>query len=247
MKSQMKTIADTECPMSLIDEKYLKNILSNLIINKMSASVNVRDIDNALHECIIYVMLNIFLNDTSQTVSTREQLHRKFHVIKNLKCKIFLKMNILNAKQMNIDLINKIIIIFICKNLVISIKIIFKSNIRIKKIVHSKKKIIISSKSVVKISTYFKKKKLSDNRDYLFEFNQTNFIAIFEKVESFYTHICDYNFSFVQIKNDLFISMILFKRVRLNTLTEYEKKNCYQIETKYHETVVVTDVKKHYV
>ena len=159
MKFQIKTIVDTECSMSLIDENYLKNILSNLIISKMSISIKVCDINNALYECIIYVMLNIFLNDTSQTVLIREQLHKKFHIMKNFKCKIFLKMNILNAKQMNIDLINKIMIIFICKNLMILIKIIFKSNARIRKIVHSKKKIIISFKSVAKIPTYLKKKK----------------------------------------------------------------------------------------
>ena len=139
MKCQMKTIVDPECSMNLIDENYLKNILSNLIINKMFVSINICDIDNALHECIIYVMLNIFLNDTFQIISTREQLHKEFHVIKNFKCKIFLKMNILDAKQMNIDLINKIMIISICKNLMILIKIIFKSNARIKRIVHSKK------------------------------------------------------------------------------------------------------------
>ena len=69
MKFQMKTIIDTECSMSLIDENYLKNILFNLIINKISASVNVRDINNVLHECIIYVKLNIFLNGTFQIVS----------------------------------------------------------------------------------------------------------------------------------------------------------------------------------
>ena len=131
----MKTILDTKCSMNLIDENYLKNILSKLIINKMSVSVNVRDINNVLHECIIYVMLNIFLNDTFHIVSTRKQLHNKFHVVKNFKCKIFLKMNILDAEQMNIDLINKIMIIFICKDLVISIKIIFKLNARIKRII----------------------------------------------------------------------------------------------------------------
>ena len=136
----MTIIVDTKCSMNLINEKYLKNILSNLIINKMFVSVNVRDINNVLHECIIYVMLNIFFDDTSQTVPAREQLHKKLHIMKNFKCKNFLKMNILDAEQMNIDLFDKIMMISICKNLMISIKIILKSNARIRKIVYSKKK-----------------------------------------------------------------------------------------------------------
>ena len=158
MKSQIKTIVDTECLMSLLDENYLKNILPNLIISKMPVSVNVRGIENILYKCIIYVMLDIFLNESSQTAPIRKHIHREFHVIKNFKCKIFLKINILNAKQMNIDLINKIMMIFICKNLIVSIKITFKSNVRIKKMIHSKKKIIIFVKSIVKVSTYLKKK-----------------------------------------------------------------------------------------
>ena len=136
MKSQIKTIVNTECSMNLIHKNYLKNILFNLIISKMSVSINVRDINNVLHECITYVMLNVFLNGTSQIVLIRKQLHKKFHVMRNFKCKIFLQMNILNAEQMSINLINKIITISICKNLIMSIRIIFKSNVRIKKVVH---------------------------------------------------------------------------------------------------------------
>ena len=246
MKSQMKAIADTGCSMNLIDEDYLKNILPNLIISRMPAPINVRGIGNALHECIIYVMLNIFLNGIFQAASIRRQLHKKFHIVKDLKCKILLEMDILDAKQMNIDLFNKVMMIPTCKNLVVSIRIALKPNARIKKIVHSKKKITISIKSVVKVPTYLKKKKLPDNRDYLFEPNQADFTAAFEKIEGFYTHICDCNLSFVQVKNDLFISMALPKRARLGTLTEYEKKKCYQVEAEYHEAVIVIDVKEHY-
>ena len=154
----MKTIVNTECSMSLIDENYLKNILFNLIINKMSISVNVRNINNVLHECIIYVMLNIFLNDTFQIVSPREQLHREFHIMKNFKCKILLKMNILNAKQMKIDFVNKIMMISICKNLIMSVRIILKSNARIKKIVHSKKNHHFSQISCQSFYIFEKKK-----------------------------------------------------------------------------------------
>ena len=156
MKFQIKTIVDTKCSMNLIDEKYLKNILFNLIINKMFVSINVRDINNILHECIIYVMLNIFFDDTFQIISIRKQLHKEFHIMKIFKCKIFLKMNILNVKQLNINLINKIMVIFICKNLIILIKMIFKSNVRIRTIVHSKKKSLFLLNQLSKSSHIWK-------------------------------------------------------------------------------------------
>ena len=246
MKSQIKAIVDTECSMNLIDENYLKNILSNLIISKMSVSVNVRDIKNALHKCITYVILDIFLNESFETVLTWKHIHREFHIVKNLKCKFFLKMNILNAQQMKTNLFNKIMMIFICKNLIISIKIILKSNAQIRRMMHSKNEIVISVKSVIKMFTYLKKIFFFENRNYFFESNQANFVVVLKKIENFYIHICDCNLFFVQIRNDLFMSIVLFKRARLDTLIKYEKKNCYQIKIKYHETVIVINVKEHY-
>ena len=246
MKPQVEAVADTGCPMSLIDEDYLRNILPNLIISKMPAPVNVRGIGNALHECTTYAMLDIFLDGSSQTAPARGHIHREFHVVKNLKCKILLGMDILGAEQMNIDLANKVMVIPTCKDLVVSIRIAPKPNARIRRVVHSKEEITIPAKSVAKVPTYLKGKKLPDNRDYLFEPNQAELTAAFGRVGGFYTHICDCNISFVQVKNDLPIPVALPKRARLGTLTEYEEEGCYQVEAEYHEAAIVINVKEHY-
>ena len=223
--------------MNFIDEKYLKGILFDVIIIKMSKSINVREIENVFHKCSIYVLLNIYFDDLFRIVSIKEHLHKKIHVIKNLKCKILLDIDILNAKQINIDLINKVMIISTCQNLVVIIKIVSKSNVRIKRIVHVKK-IIIFDKTIIKMSIYLKKK-LFDDRDYFFESNQTELTVVLKKIEGFYIHICNCNVDFVQIKNDKFISIVVFRRVRLRTFTKYEKKNCYQIENEYYEIAIL--------
>ena len=158
MKKTIEIVANTKCSMSLIDEIYLIDIFFNVIVSKMSASVNVRGINNVVHENSIYFVLKIFLNEIANAKFSREQLTREFHIILDLKCKVFINMNILKSKKINIDLINKIMIISICRNLIVIIRIIPKSNARIRKIIHVKNETIIPVKTVVKVPTYFKKK-----------------------------------------------------------------------------------------
>ena len=245
MNNFIEIVANTNCSMNLINEFYLLKILSNVSISQMPAPVNVRGIGNVHHECNFYVMLDLFLNGTSMIKSARGQLHREIHIVKNLKCKLLLKMNILKTKQINLNMLNKIMTIPICKNLMISIRITPKSNARIKRIVHSKKNTVIFVKTITKIPTYLKNKKLSNDKNFLFELNQKKLTAALKKTNGFYIHVCDCNLFFVQIRNDLTISVIISRRSRLSILIEYEKKECYQIESSYHEAAIVKNIKKH--
>ncbi len=54
-KSSIKEVADIKCAMSLMNIRYLIVIVSNAAVLKMSAFINVRDIDNALHQSSFYV------------------------------------------------------------------------------------------------------------------------------------------------------------------------------------------------
>ena len=240
MKDFIEFVTDIECLMSFIDESYLLNILFKTTISKMPTSVNVRGIKNAFHECVAFIVLNVFLNETLNSKSVRNQLLREFHIIKNLKCRILIEMNVLEAEQISLNMINKVMIIPICKNLIIDIRIAPKPNVRIKRIVHSKKKTIIPLKTTAKISTYLKKRKLFNDRNYLFEFNVSELTIALKKAENFYIHVCDCNMFYVHVKNDRSTSIIFVCRARLKTLTEYEKKDCYEIENSYHEIALIT-------
>ena len=158
MKEIIETVANTKCSMNLIDEIYLTDIFSNAIISKMPAPINVRSIGNVVHENSIYFVLKIFLNEIADAKPARGQLTRKFHIIPDLKCRVLISMNILKPEKINIDLINKIMIIPTCRNLIVIIRIAPKPNAKIKKIIHVKNETIISVKTVAKVPTYLKKK-----------------------------------------------------------------------------------------
>ena len=168
----IKIVTNIECAMFFINEKYFRKILFDENVIKMIVLINVKNIKNVHKKCDIYVFLILYLNGESKDVSVREYFRREIHVIKNLKCKFFFEMNILKTKQIIINLINKIMIIFTCKNLIMFIKIASKSNARICRVIYFKNQIVIFFKSMTQISIYMKNKSLSDDKNYFFESNQ---------------------------------------------------------------------------
>lgn len=231
----IEEVANIDCAMSLIDVRYLTIIISFAKIIKMNAAMNVRDIDNVLHECESYVMLNFYLDDLFNDKKARGHIHREFHIVNDLKCKLLMSLDIMTSKQMIINLIDKSLFISMCDNLVVSIRINSKSNSRITRVMHSKVSIIISLNSVTSISIYMRDKKLLFNRDFLFESNHEKLSFSLEVMRDLYTHVCDCNMNFVHVRNDLFTSVIVSSRTRLDVLIEYEEKNCFQIDLAYHE------------
>jgi hypothetical protein len=234
-KSLIERITDIECVMFLIDTKYLMTILSKIDIEKMSTSIKVRDIENVLHQFSAYIMLDLYLDELSNDKKIRDHIRREFDDVNDLKCKLFMRFNIMISEEMIINLKNKSLIIFICENMTILIRINLKSNSRIKRIVHSKKSVIIFSNSVMSVSIYLREKKLSFNKNFLFESNHDVLTISLDDMSDLYTHVCDCNLIFVHVRNDLFKSVIISLRTRLELLIEYEEKECFQIESDLHE------------
>jgi hypothetical protein len=238
-KSFIEGVIDIECAMSLLNIKYLIVILSTVTIMKMPVLINVRGIDNALHQSSSYVMLDLYLDGIFHENKARGHIRREFHLIDGLKCRILMRLDIMISEKMIINLVDKSFVISTCENLVILIRINSKLNSRIRRIVHSKKSVVISSNSVVSISTYLRGKKLFLNRDFLFELNNNALTESLSDLGGFYTHVCDCNLTFVHVRNALVNSVTISSKTRLRLLTEYEKEECFQVETELHEWVVV--------
>jgi hypothetical protein len=240
-KSATEDVADIECAMSLIDIKYLFTIVSETKVITMLVSINVQDIENVIHQFNAYVMLNLYLNEIFKDRKTKDHIRREFHIVNDLKCRILMKLNIMTSKKMIINLVDKSLIIFTCENLIVSIRINSKSNSRIKRIIHSKEFVTISFNSVMSVSIYMREKKLSFNKDYLFESNNDVLTTSLEDLSDFYTHVCDCNMIFVHVRNDFVKSIMISSRTRLKFLIEYEKKECFQIDFEMHEWTVTCD------
>ena len=51
--------------MSLIDRKFLKEILSNIEIKKIRMNINIKKIDTFKHMINDYCLLDLYISDTS--------------------------------------------------------------------------------------------------------------------------------------------------------------------------------------
>ena len=240
----IEIVTNIEYAMFFINENYFRKILFDENVIKMIVSINVKNIKNVHKKCNIYVFFALYLNDESKNVSVREYFRREIHVIKNLKCKFFFEINILKAKQIIINLINKIMTIFTCKDLIMFIKIALKSNARICRVIYFKNHIVIFFKSMTQISIYMKNKLLSDDKNYFFELNQQQLTVFLKQLNDFYTHICHDNVTEVHVRNDKNMTIKILRRARLKILIEYEVEDYYQIDNMYYEMTMMNNIKK---
>ena len=244
LQTPVKAVTDSECVVFLIDETYFRQILFAKKFIKMTVFINVRKIENVFRENDFYLFLNLYLNEIFRDSSTREYFRKKIHIVNDLKCKIFLNMNILKTKQMTFNMKNKIMILFTCKNLIVLIRITSKSNARIRRVIQFKNQTVISVKAVTQMFIYFKKKRLSDDKNYFFKSDQKQLAIVLNEMNDFYVHVCEENLICVQIKNDRNVTVKISRKIRFDTLTKYEKKEYYQLNKTYHDVAIIISVKQ---
>jgi hypothetical protein len=134
--------------------------------------------------------------------------------------------------------IEKIFIDFRIRTFVISIILGFSANIRairknikiIKIVVNSRKKEIISSNIIKEIPIRIRKK-LNDNRDFLFLSEYPNVIC----------HIMNSNFSFIQICNDGEDPIRISKK-RLKFIKEFIEIEYHHVDPESHDFIILRNI-----
>jgi hypothetical protein len=146
------------------------------------------------------------------------------------KLKILIAINIVN--------IEKIFINFRIRTFAINIILKFNTNIGairknikiIKIVVNSRKKEIISLNIIKEISIRIRKK-LNNNRDFLFLSEYPNVIY----------YIIDSNFSFIQIHNNG-EDLIRVPKERLEFIKEFIKTEYYHVDSESHNFAILRDI-----
>jgi hypothetical protein len=146
----------------------------------------LRGIGNDLHRINEYMIISFYIYRKVRGSSCLIEITAEIHVVNTFKLKILIAIDIVNIK--------KIFINFRIRTLAINIIPEFSTNIRtirknikiIKIVVNSRKKEIIPLNTIKEIQKRIKKK-LNDNRDFLFLSEYSNAIC----------HIMNSNFSFI--------------------------------------------------
>ncbi len=172
---------NTECIMSLVNRKFLMKQALKTIIKWMPSSIQIKGIEIRTHQCEKYMNLAIYLlGNKIRTVIIEQEVH----IVKDLKMKMLVGLNILSPEKIFIMMNNTEAVIKSCNNIRVPLIVHFWSANQVKKTILSEKTISISSRSYATVNVV--KTSLSKNQDLLFK------PECQQKDSSIYAHIVDH-------------------------------------------------------
>jgi hypothetical protein len=138
-------------------------VLSEIKIHRTNESMIVKDIETATHNCFEYVRLKLFISEFKEIV----KLNRQAHVVNNLRVKFFMRMNILESKEIILNLRRRKMTLTLCENVKVDIKItsIAMNATSINRVILTERLVSISAKFIVSVS--IKMKETLFDRDFL--------------------------------------------------------------------------------
>ncbi len=174
---------------TLLDHMFFKSQHTKVKIHTMTMLISVWEISFNKHMTNEYVIVSIHL---AGTVKSNQQeveaiITWEAHLVDGLKTKMLVEMNIMRPEQINIITLKKQIIIDICQNTVISIKICLWSS-SIKHIIHIKFNIVISLHIKQPISVYHIRH--LPEQDFLFKLKDSSNLAL-------YAYMIDFSLSVI--------------------------------------------------
>ncbi len=217
---------NTETEALLTNKQFVLKRLSSTHIHLMTSSLTIRDIDSNVHEIEKYVNFSIYLSSKDDSIRLIE-IHRKMHLVKELKTNMLIKNDILESKEIIIDVQIKKAIIRNCENIIIEVKIHQRKSF-IRKNVVNQFAILISLDFYVKI--LYKIKDLLTNRDFLFESSSEVLIFIF-------VHIIDARIIEIMIRNESKRIMKISKNFKLDVTQKIQYENCFYASQEHHLTL----------
>jgi len=222
---------NTECTMSLVNREFLMKQALKTTIKRMLSSIQVKGIKVRTHQCEEYMNLAIYLSDNKTRTAVIEQ---EVHIVKDLKVKMLVGLDILSPEKIFIMMNNTEAVIRSCNNIRVPLTVHSWLANQVKKTILSEKTISIPSRSYATVNVV--KTSLSKNQDLLFK------LKCQQGDSSVYAHIVDHTLSAVQVQNDTDMPLIILRKTRLDHVIEYEADGCYLANSKDAELAASTKV-----
>ena len=220
---KLNICVDFDNSIFMIDRSFLRNILSNHLIQRMIIVISIREInENVIKSDEFIIIKIIFEKIDSKEHSIKNVIIAKLHVINDFDVNLLIENDILISKNMIVDLKRRKLIIGSCESLEMSIRMKTWKNFHVKRIIRIKQAYIIMSDEITEISItwrgYSKRNDLFNDWNLLFKLNCSHYL---KHEEDSYVSIVDVSLNKVLIKNIIEISITLIKRVQLNIVMKY--------------------------
>ena len=225
---------DTGCTMSLIDRKFLNQIIQegglHIDIKRMDSPIKVRGIGTKEHDACEYAIIPMYIPGPDGKVAL---IRREIHIVDELSAKALIGIDIMKPEGIVLDTNKDLAIIGSCESLAVPMSMTAKGP-RTNVSVVSKARYAIPAHSFMTVP--IEHATLPDDRDLIFEPDQLDALTLS-------AHIVDHNMSRVIVRNDTDLPVTLPRRARLGQVLEYEAEGCFQIDPK-HATIADRPPKK---
>ena len=184
------TCLDTDCTMSLIDQKFLHEHLPDSHIHKASKQITVQGISDKTHECQEFVIMSVYLPGTFAGNPVLGHIISEIHLVDDLRANLLLRMDIIGPERISTDISAQKAVLDSCQNALVDLQITSKNNHCVNQVVRTSNKMIVSPHTVIKVSVILEKAStLSTNWDLMFHpsYNEA------------YSYVTDANLTFVLV------------------------------------------------
>ena len=212
---------DTDVNVTLIDAIFFHRQNFDVSIRQMITSLTMRDLNISQHQNSNYAIVSMYFVDVKNDNSVKTLIRREVHLVNNLKINMFIDNDVIVSENVVLDLIKKQALIDNC-DVIIALDVRSRVNHVQQRSIHVKKIIVLSSRSQMIIFIYHLVDELFVNRDFLFEFDESNLIL--------YVHIVDVDIKVVLIINDSNSVIKISRNFRLDRLIELDFSQVYHLD-----------------
>ncbi|KAL8814451.1 MAG: hypothetical protein Q9191_008550, partial [Dirinaria sp. TL-2023a] len=220
-------IPDSDCGMSCIDRQFLGKKVPNYIA-KLTSSIKIRGVDNAVASSSKYVNLKISLPDkmSQDQHSAVAKIRRQMHIVDDLKANMLIDSDIMSLEDMEVNYPTSIMAIDSCNNIRVPMSVIAADKIH--RVVRALSTIVVSANSIMMIPTRLRgKSDLPSDRELMFTPYRQTSTRFGADGDGILSHIVDANMCAMQVNNISNESVTVARNCRLGTVHEYEKEGCY--------------------
>ena len=223
------------CPVTLIDRTYLLRQCPNTELKRLATPIPVRGMGNKIIKTSDYIIIPIYIKGTVDGKTAKYKMNVEAHVVEDLQANALIANNTMKPQRIIINFAKDALTITKYQNLRTSINIHARPDSNTKRVVKTRKAIIIPPRSISDIPVLFSHL-LPENRDFLFE---PTCMRDLGPEGGVIAHIADADISFVRIRNNSASEVRIPRKLKLGMLVEFDTETHVYICSSEHVSLAV--------
>ena len=222
----IKICIDTDCSVTMIDRKFLTQLLSNVSVQKLASSISVRDVSDKIVKSDEFMLVSMTFDEVLKSEhATIDVIEAKMHLIDDFAVNILLTNDVIYSQDIKINFEKRRLTIIKCESFRVSIEMFSRTTSHVKRTIRSRQTYILQFDDFAKIFVTYHDS-FFDDKDFLFEFHCQYDLEYDDDV---YVHVVNSKLFKMLDRNATSQFITFARRARLNMIIEYNQVECYLI------------------